>query len=87
MCTGLEVAAVTSAVTGVAGLSQSRASEKNARNEAKALDKKQTALNTKAQTEKFAAKKREYTTQRDTLRRGQQRGRMSTILNKSDTLG
>ena len=80
-------AAVVSAVTGVAGLSQAHDQANTSKREKKRLETKQTALKTKEQTEKFAAKKREYSTQRETLRRGNQRGRMSTILDKSGNLG
>ena len=69
------------------GLKDTKDARKEAKTEKKNLEVKQKALKTKEQTEKFAAKKREYSTQRETLRRGNQRGRMSTILDKSGNLG
>ncbi len=41
----------------------------------------------KAQRDKFTAKKQSYQNTRKTMRRGVSRGRMSTILDESNTLG
>ena len=80
-------AAVVSAITGAAGLKQGRDARKDSKKEKQKQAGESEKLRIDEQAEKFAAKRQEYGKSRDVLSRGSRRGRMSTILDKSDTLG
>jgi len=73
--------------TSVAQLKQGHDARKDAKKEKKKQEAESEKLRIDEQTEKFAAKRQEYSKNRDVLSRGSKRGRMSTILDKSDTLG
>ncbi len=80
---------VTAAIIG-GSLMQSNEAKKTrraAKEESERLQAEQDKATAEAQKEKFSAKKREYDTSRSITRRGQSRGRASTILDKKDTLG
>ena len=80
-------AAIVSAVAGAASVNQSYEAKNTAKREKKRNEEKQEANMAAEQRDKFAAKKQQFDTSRQITRRGQSRGRASTILDKSDNLG
>ena len=80
-------AAIGSALIGGKAAYDAREERKDAKKEKKKLKADQEAMEKDQQQEKFETKRREYKNQRNILRRGSSRGRMSTILSKSDSLG
>ena len=80
-------AAVISAITSTAAISQAHDARNSAKNDAKQSANAEKERIRKEQESKFAAKRQEYQNTRESMRRGATRGRMSTILDKSDNHG
>ena len=71
----------------ITSMMQGERARKDTKKESERLQAEQDENMATEQREKFSAKKREYDNTRSITRRGQNRGRASTILNKTDTLG
>ena len=82
-----QAAPVISAIASTAAVSQAHDARNSAKNDQKQAANAEKERTRKEQESKFAAKRQEYQNTRDSMRRGATRGRMSTILDKSDSLG
>ena len=87
MCTGLEAAALGSLGLGVHSAEQGYHTRKGQKRDAAEMDRKQKKLAEDQAREEMDAKRQEFSNTRKGLSRSRRRGRLSTILDGSDTLG